>query len=177
MTRRLARVVSVSIALAALVAGGAACSRKSAPEAAGANRPLSAIWPEVLAQRDIMHEIMLKPLEDVTHEDCAKVGAASRQLGALVKELTITVSLDKTLTEGRLRMLGDLLNRLDLAITKVRESALDEAPGLWVKLRFPLDQTLHDLESMFSAADLGGQSVVTRPGYETQPAPEGVSPI
>ena len=51
---------------------------------------MPAIWAEVLAQRDKIQAIIAKELEDVTHEDCAALGAAARR----VDELTARHPLD-----------------------------------------------------------------------------------
>ncbi len=61
--------------------------------------------------------------------------------------------------------------------TKIRESALAEAPGQWVQLRFPLDQSLRAVESYFTPEELGGQSVAARPNFESKPPPAALSPI
>jgi len=131
----------------------------------------------VLNQRDAIHAIMVKELEAVTHQDCADLGADGRQVDALLTELTAAIAADKTQTEGHLRALGDVLTRVSQAVQKIRESALAEAPGMWVKLRFPFDQSLRDVETYFTPEQLGGESVVRRPGFETTPPPAGLSPI
>ncbi|HXZ85732.1 MAG TPA: hypothetical protein VEI82_09600 [Myxococcota bacterium] len=176
MTRPLTRSLVLSIALAALLAAGGACSRKAA-ESGAARRPTAAVWTDILAQRDAIHAIMAKDLEDVTHDDCAQLGADSRKLEDLMRELTASVAADKSQTEGHLRALSDALGLVGQTLNAVRESALAEAPGKWVKLRFPLDQSLRTVETYFSADELGGQSVVHRPDFETSPPPEALSPV
>jgi hypothetical protein len=176
MARRLARSLAVPLALAALVAAGGACHKAQQSDAAAA-RPTAAVWADVLAQRDALHQIMTKPLEDVTHADCAQVGADARQLEALMRELTASVAADKSQSEGHLRALGDVLGLTDQTITKIRETALSEMPGAWDKLRFPLDQALRAVESYFTADQLGGESVVRRPGFEASPPPTAASPV
>jgi hypothetical protein len=176
MARRLARSLAVSISIAALVVAGGAC-RKGKETAAAAPRPIAAVWSDILAQRDAMHALMTKELEDVTHEDCAQLGADSRKIESLMSELTASVAADKNQTEGHLRALGDVLGQTGQAVAKIRETALAEMPGAWVKLRFPFDQSLRDVETYFTADELGGQSVVQRPDFEATPPPAGVSPI
>jgi hypothetical protein len=176
MARRIARSLALSLSLAAVVFAGSAC-RKPKETASGPTRPVAAVWADVLAQRDAIHGIMVKELEAVTHQDCADLGADARKLDGLVTELTAAVSADKTQTEGHLRAVGDVLNRVSASVQKIRESALAEAPGMWVKLRFPFDQALRDVETYFSPEQLGGESVVRRPGFEVTPPPAGLSPV
>jgi hypothetical protein len=149
MARRLARSLAVTVTLAALVAAGGAC-RKTGENTAAAPRSIAAVWADILGQRDAMHELMTKALEDVTHEDCAQVGAGARQLESLMNELTASVASDKSQTEGHLRALGEILGLVGQTVTKIRETALAEMPGAWPKLRFPLDQSLRDVETFAS---------------------------
>lgn len=178
MQRRSAVYLAVSLSLA--VALGAGCSRsrdsKPADAAAPGTRPLAAIWADVLTQRDVMHLLFIKPLEDVTHEDCAALGASARRLDQLMTELSNRVGGTSGQGEGRLRAIGEVLTRITAVISKARESALAESPGAWVKLRYPLDQSLRDFETYFTADDLG-ESVMSRPGFETTAPPEALSPI
>ncbi|HXX48460.1 MAG TPA: hypothetical protein VEN47_09545 [Myxococcota bacterium] len=176
MARRVARSLAVSLALAALLAAGSACHKAKEADAA-APRATASVWADVLTARDAMHAIMAKPLEDVTHADCAELGVEARKVDALMSELTATVAADKDQSEGHLRAIGDVLGLTNQVLVKIRESALAETPGTWEKLRFPFDQSLHSVETYFTADQLGGQSVVRRPGYETTPLPPPLSPV
>ena len=140
-------------------------------------RPLSAIWPEVLAQRDTMQALLDKPLEEVTHEDCSALGAAARKVDELTGEVLSYAPTVPNQDEGRLRAIGDVIIHMQGVTAKIRESALAESPGQWIQLRFPLDQSLRAVESYFTPEELGGQSVATRENFETKPQPAPLSPI
>jgi hypothetical protein len=172
----MARRLALSLSLAALVASGVACHKAQETDAR-TPRPTTTVWADILAQRDAMHVLMTKELEDVTHEDCAQLGADSRKIEDLMGELRASVAADKNQSEGHLRALGDVLGQTDQTVAKIRESALNETPGAWAKLRFPLDQSLRSVETYFTAEQLGDQSVVHRPGFEASPPPSGASPI
>ncbi|MFI5315999.1 MAG: hypothetical protein ACHQ6T_09865 [Myxococcota bacterium] len=176
MPRRITLCFAVSLMLVAALGGGCSRSRESKPPTPSA-RSLAAIWSDILAQRDAMHAIFTKDLELVTHEDCASVSAAARRIDELTSEFVNRVGATSAPGEGRLRALGDALGRVSAVLAKVRETALAEAPGAWVGLRFPLDQSLKGLESYFTADDLGNQSVTARPDFETSPPPPPFSPI
>lgn len=175
MNRRRAVRLVVSLALAAAFAG--ACSRSEQESRPGAARSLSAIWTDVLAQRDAIQTLMNKPLEDVTHEDCSALGDAARKLDGYMNELRGAVAAKSEKDEGRLRAIGDVILRMQSTTSQIRESALAEAPGAWAQLRYPFDQTVRSVETYFSADELGGQSVLTRPNFETKPIPPPPSPI
>ena len=176
MQSRFAVSAAVAVSLAVLLGGGCSRSSDSKPPAAQA-RSVGDIWAEALAQRDAMHIVFMKDLEDVTHEDCAAVGASARRLDDLYSELVSVRGASKSKDEGKLRTLGDVLVRATGVTAKLRETALSEAPGAWVNLRFPLDQSLREVESYLSPDDLRGESVVSRPGFETKPPPAPLSPI
>ena len=175
MKRPVAARLALSLGLIAALAAG--CSRSDDAPKTAPVRPLSAVWPEVLAQRDTMQTLMNKPLEEVTHEDCSALGAAARKVDDLTGEILSYVPTIPSLDEGRMRALGDVIIRMQSVTAKVRESALAEAPGQWVQLRFPLDQTLRVFESYFTPEEMGGQSVATRENFETKPQPVALSPI
>jgi hypothetical protein len=177
MKRRLAVRLALSLGLVAALAA-AGCSRSGEePKKPSAVRPLSAIWPEVLAQRDTMQDILGKELEDVTHDDCSALGAAARRVDELTGEILSYVPTTPDQSEGRLRAVGDVIIQMQGVTSKIRESALAEAPGQWIQLRYPLDQVLRAVESYFTPEELGGQSVATRPDFETKPQPAALSPI
>jgi hypothetical protein len=178
MPRRCLVYFAVSLSLAVVLGAGCSRSRDSKPadSPVPGMRPFAAIWADVLTQRDVLHILFIKPLEDVTHEDCAAAGAAARKLDQLTTELANHVGGMSGQGEGRVRAIGEVITRMSSVITKVRESAIAESPGVWVKLRFPLDQSLHEFETYFSAADLG-ESVLNRPGFETTAPPEALSPV
>jgi hypothetical protein len=171
--------LALSLSLAAVLGSGCSRSRESKPaEATPAKaRSLAAIWADVLTQRDVMHQIFMKKLEDVTHEDCSELGVAARRLDTLTTELTNQLGGMSGQDAGRLRQIGDVITRISAVINKIRDSALAESPGAWPQLRFPLDQSLRLFESYFSVADLGSESVTNRPGFETEPPPAALSPI
>ena len=176
MNCRPAAHLALSLSLLAALAVG--CSRsEQAKKPAAEVRPMSAIWPEVLAERDKMQDLMNKPLEEITHDDCTALGAAARRVDELTGDILSTVPTMADQSEGKLRSLGDVIIQMQGAIGKIRESALAEAPGQWINLRYPLDQTLHALESYFTPEELGGQSVAARPNFETKPQPAALSPI
>ena len=152
-------------------------SRSGDEKKAAPARPLSAIWPEVLAQRDAMQALFAKPLEEVTHDDCSALGAAARKVDELTNEVLSYVPTIPNMEEARLRALGNMIIQLQGVMAKVRESALAEAPGQWVQLRFPLDQSLRGVESYFTPGEIGGQSVAARENYVSQPPPAALSPI
>jgi hypothetical protein len=179
MPRRSAVTLALSLSLAAVLGSGCSRSRESKPAEATATkaRSLAAIWADVITQRDVMHQIFVKKIEDVTHEDCAQLGAAARRLDALTTELTNHLGGMSGQDAGRLRQVGDVITRISAVINKIRDSALAESPGVWPQLRFPLDQSLRMFETYFSPADLGNESVTNRPGFETEPPPAALSPI
>ena len=175
MKCRPAARLALSLSLLAALAVG--CSRSEEAKKTAAVRPMSSIWPEVLAQRDKMQDLMAKPIEEVTHDDCAALGAAARRVDELTGDILSTVPTMPDQSEGKLRALGDVIIHMQGAIAKIRESALAEAPGQWIGLRYPLDQSLRALESYFTVEDLGGQSVAGRANFETKPQPPALSPI
>jgi len=175
MTRSLAVRLALPLALLAALASG--CSRKEEAPKPGAARPLSAVWPDLLAQRDAIQKLLHKPIEDVTHEDCSALGAAARNVDALTNEALGAISDKLAGDEGKLRAIGDIVIRLQAVTNQLRESALAEAPGKWLALAFPLDQTLRLAESYFTPEELGGQSVASRSDFETKPQPAPLSAI
>lgn len=175
MTRPSAARVALALALVAALAAG--CSRKEEAPKPGAARPMSAIWPDMLAQRDAIQKLLHKPIEEVGHEDCSALGAAARKVDELTNELLSALSERYAGDEAQLRATGDVVIRLQGVTSQIRESALAEAPGRWPGLAFPLDQTLHLVESYFTPEDLGGQSVAARPDFESKPLPAPLSPV
>lgn len=178
MHRRCAVNLAVALSLVALL--GAACSRSgdSKPATAGkTTRSIAAIWADVLTQRDQIHLIFVENLEDVTHEDCAALGASARSIDELLSELVNQMSAKSGQGDGRLRAIGDVVSRTTGVLSKIRETALAESPGAWPNLRYPLDQGLRELETYFTADDLAQESVMNRPGFETKPIPPPLSPI
>jgi hypothetical protein len=166
-----------TVALSILVVASLSCSR-SEHAAAPAVRPLSAIWGEVLTQRDTIHEAFVKDLVEVNHKDCSDVGTAARRIDELASELMNVMAAGAGgKDEGSMRALGNAVTRLTDVVGKIRESALAEAPGAWLELRFPLDFALREIEHYFTGDVLGQQSVTSRPGFETQPLPPPPSPI
>jgi hypothetical protein len=177
MPRRFPVYFAVSLSLVAALGGGCSRSRDSKPPAGAGGRSLAAIWTDMLAQRDAMHLLFVKDLELVTHEDCAAVGASARRMDELTTELVNRLGGTSAQTEGRLRAIGETVSRLSAVISKVRETALAETPGAWFVLRYPVDQSLKEMERYFSADDLGNQSVTARPDFENEPPPVPLSPI
>jgi hypothetical protein len=180
MQRCFAVNLTVALSLAALLAVGCSRSGDSKPAADAAvagTRSLAAIWADVLTQRDVIHQIFVEDLEAVTHQDCADLGAAARRLDDLYSELATHLSAKSGQADGRLRAIGEIVARASGVVAKIRESALAEAPGVWITLRYPLDQSLRELESYFTADELAQESVMSRPGFEAQPPPAALSPI
>jgi hypothetical protein len=176
MTRRFPVVPVLALALSTVLATG--CSRHEAASSAGSGRKLAEVWKEILAQRDLIHGVFMKPLEEVTHQDCADLGAAARQIDALTNEIGNAVTANGAkLDSARMRSIGVGVNRISQVTQRIREVALIEAPGAWPELRFPLDQSLRGFEGSFSPEELGGESVTLRPGFETQPLPAPLSPV
>jgi len=174
MNRSAARLSLSLVLIAALVS---ACSRREEPAKPSVHRELSAIWSDMLAQRDAIQKLLHRPIEEVTHEDCSALGAAARQIDQLTNDILAAVTDKHAGNEGQLRALGDVIIRLQAVTNKLRESALAEAPGQWPALAFPLDQTLRAVETYFTPEDLGGQSVAARPDFEKNPLPAPLSPI
>jgi hypothetical protein len=175
MTRRFQVRSVLPLALAALLAVGCGRGHEAAKPAGG--RMLAEIWKDILAQRDTIHGLFMKPLEEVTHQDCADLGAAARQIDALTSELGNAVAVGSNFESGRIRSIGGAVTRISGVTQRIRETALAEAPGAWPELRFPLDQSLRGFETLFSPQELGGESVSLRPGFETQPLPAPLSPV
>jgi len=176
MTRPLAARLALALALVAALATG--CSRKEeAPKRPDAARPMSAIWPDILAQRDVIQKLLHAPIESVTHADCSALGAGARKVDELTNELLSAISERYAGDENKLRATGDIVIRLQSVTNQLRESALAEAPGQWPALAFPLDQSLRGIETYFTAEDLGDQSVAARPDFETKPLPAPLSPV
>jgi hypothetical protein len=176
MHRRVTVNLALSLALAALFAAG--CSRSGDSTAAKApDKSLADLWARVLTQRDQMHIAFMKPIEDVTHEDCASVGAAGRRMDELFGDLVNVIGAQSGRDAGRLRSLGDVITHASQIVAQVREAGLNEAPGAWPALRYPLDQSLRAIEAFFTADELGNESVTQRPGFETSPLPTPPSPV
>ena len=175
MTRRFPVRPVFALALAALLVAG--CGRGHEASKANAARTLAQIWPEVLKQRDAIHAIFMKPLEDVTHQDCADLGAAARQIDALTSELGNAIGAPGEVDGGRMRVIGGAVTRISSVTQRIREMALAEAPGAWPELRFPLDQSLRTFEVSFKPDELGGDSVALRKDFETEPLPAPLSPV
>ena len=175
MTRSPAARLALALALLAALTAG--CSRKEEAPKPGAPRPMSAIWPEMLAQRDAIQKLLHEPIEEVSHDDCSALGAAARKVDELTNELLGALSERYAQDETQLRATGDVVIRLQGVTNQLRESALAEAPGRWPSLAFPLDQTLRLVESYFTPEDLGGESVAARPDFETKPLPAPLSPV
>jgi hypothetical protein len=174
MPRRL--VLSLAAALV-LVTGLGGCSRSNQSKPAAADASLSKIWAEILDQRDAIHRVFMIELEDVTHQDCADLGAAARQMNSLMGDFTGAIGRMPNADSGKLRAVSDAISRLSSVTNRIREQALAEAPGAFPEQRYPLDFCLRDIERYFTADDLGGQSVASRPGFETEPLPAPLSPI
>jgi hypothetical protein len=179
MHTRLAVKLSVAASLAALLLLGCSRSSDSKPAAAlPGQRTIAAIWADLLTQRDQIHLVFIKDMELVTHQDCRDMGAAAARMNELYSELLNVLGAQTTLEDrGRVRALGDAVGRASSVSTRIRESALMEAPGMWPAMRYPLDQSLRDVESYFTAADLNSESIVNRPGFEPTPLPPAPSAI
>jgi hypothetical protein len=175
MPRRSAVPLVISLALTIVL--GVSCSRSEHKPAADSARTLAQIWAEVLGERDTIHLIFIKEIEEVNHQDCADLGAAARRIDDLTGEMVNSIGATSGQGEDRLRSIGNAVSRMASVTTKIRETALAESPGAFPELRFPLDYALHDIEYFFSADDLGHESVMARPGYETAPLPPPLSPI
>ncbi|HTO55038.1 MAG TPA: hypothetical protein VMR50_16770 [Myxococcota bacterium] len=166
---------SALLSLAALVLLSACSRSEHKPPAPGSRTP-AAIWGDVLGQRNNIHLGFVKELEEVTHKDCADVGASAHRLDDLLSELMNT--LGATISDrGQLRSIGDAASRLNSVVSQIRESALAESPGAWPELRFPLDFALYQMEQIVSPGVLGPDSVTSCPGFETKPLPRPPSPV
>jgi hypothetical protein len=176
MARSQSLCIAVSLALCVLTASACGGSREK-PGGEVKARPLPEIWKDVLAARDQFRVVSDKDLADVTHEDCALAGAAGRQLDQLSTELMQRIAETSSIDEGKKRTLASPLTQLQGVGNKLREAALDEAPGSFVVFKFPLDEALHAVESYFTAGELGAESVASRPNYESKPPPAPLSPV
>ena len=179
MQTRLAVKLSLAASLAALLLAGCSRSGDSKPAAAPTGqRTIAAVWADMLTERDQIHLVFIKDLEEVTHQDCRDMGAAAGRMNELYSELLNILGAQSTVEDrGKMRALGDAVGRASSLVTRIRESALAEAPGMWPAMRFPLDQSLRDVESYFTAADLNSESIVKRPGFETVPPARAPSAI
>ncbi len=167
-------IVKLSVAaLAAFLC--AACSRSSdspPPTALPGQRNVAAVWADMLTQRDQIHLIFIKDMEQVTHQDCRDMGAAAARMTELYSELLNILGATSTPDDrGRMRSLGEAVGRASNVVTRIRESALAEAPGMWPAMRWGLDNSIRDVESYFSAEALNSESIVKRPGFETTTPP------
>src|SRR5262245_2994046 len=99
MQTRLALKLSAA-ALAVLLC--AACSRSgdSKPAAAPAGqRTVAAVWADMLTQRDQIHLIFVKDMEQVTHQDCRDMGTAAARMNELYSEMLNILGAQSTVDD------------------------------------------------------------------------------
>ena len=138
-------------------------------------RALPAIWAEILTQRDRVHAAVSKGT-DMWHEDCAEVSSAAAAMDALVIELNRRVAEEPSL-EARRKHIGELVGYLQVTNKALREKAIDEVIGPFPALMIGLDAVLQAVEDVFSRDEIGSESVVTRPGFNTVRPPQVASPV
>jgi hypothetical protein len=174
------RIVGTLVALA--LAFGSGCS-DSDPAAGGAAtksatvqpRSLPVVWLDILAQRDRIQVATAKGT-DMWHEDCSEVSSAAAALDPLVIEFGKSVAVFPV---GDLRRTGAELELGYLLSTTstIRATAVEEQVGKLPALMIGLDAVLQGLESSVGTAELGGVSVLTRPGFNSVRPPPPPSPI
>ena len=150
-------------------AGGSAESATVQP------RALPAIWADILAQRDRVHAAVSKGT-DMWHEDCAEVSSAAAAMDALLVELNRRVAEEPSL-EARRRHIDELVGYLQVTSSTLREKAVDEVVGPFPALMIGLDAVLKSVEGAFTSDEIGSESVVTRPGFNTVRPARAASPV
>jgi len=168
--------------LVVVLAFGSGCS-DSDPAAGGASgesttvqpRSLPLIWLDILAQRDRIQAATAKGT-DMWHEDCAQVSSAAAALDPLAVEFGKSVAVFPAADPRRIGaelLLGYLL----ATSSTMRSAAIEEQVGSLPAMMIGLDALLQGLESNVGTAELGGESVVTRPGFNPVRPPPPPSPI
>jgi hypothetical protein len=171
------------IAAAALVIAlcfGTGCSDKD--EATGAAdkttiqaREVPVIWSEILAERDVIQAAVAKKHE-MWHEDCAAVAKAATRLETLTAEMLARVG-QMTGLGVRRNGIVPLLGSIEILLTKLRTSAVQETVGDMPALMIALDAYLSGLENHFMPEEIGDDRVVTRPGFNPNAPPPPPSPV
>lgn len=171
------------IAAAALVIAlcfGTGCSGKD--DAAGSAdkttiqaRELPVIWSEILAERDMIQAAVAKKHE-MWHEDCAAVSKASDRFEALTAEMLQRVAVMPDLGV-RKNGINPLLGNIEVLVTKLRTSAIQETVGDLPALMISLDAYLSGLENHFTPQEIGDDRVATHPGFNPNAPPPPPSPV
>lgn len=138
-------------------------------------RSLPVIWLDVLAQRDRIHEAVSKGT-DMWHEECAQISSAAVSIDGLALEIRQRIAENPS-TEPRFRALADLLGYLQVSAAAFRENAVEEVIGAFPSLMIGLDALLQGIENHFTRDEIGSESVVTRPGFNTVHPPPPPSPV
>ena len=176
MRRMLGTLLVVALAF------GSGCS-DSDPAAGGAAsesasvqpRALPLIWLDILAQRDRIQAATSKGT-DMWHEECAQVSSAAAALDPLAVEFGKSVAVFPAADPRRIGaelLLGYLL----ATSSTMRSAAIEEQVGSLPAMTIGLDALLQGLESSVGTGELGGESVVTRPGFNPVHPPPPPSPI
>jgi len=138
-------------------------------------RSLPAIWSDVLKQRDRIQVATAKGT-DMWHEDCAEVASAAGALDALVVELNRRIAEEPSL-EARRRRIDEMVGYLQVTSTTLRSTAVDESIGPFPALMIGFDAVLKGVEDVFTKDEIGSESVVTHPGFNTVRPPLPPSPV
>ena len=174
------RIVGTLVVLALALGSGCSKSDQAAGGAADASttvqaRSMPLIWLDILAQRDRIYAAVSKGT-DMWHEDCAQVSSAAAALDPLAIEFGRSVAV---FPSGDTRRTGVelLLGYLQATTSTLRAAAIEEQVGSLPAMMIGLDALLQGIESSLGNAELGGESVVTRPGFNPERPPPPPSPI
>lgn len=138
-------------------------------------RELSAIWADILTQRDRIQAATAKKHE-MWHEECAAVSSAAAELEKLATEMNGRIARMSALGE-RKNGIQSVVGNLEGLIEKLRSAAIHEVVGEMPNLMISLDASLRGLEGHFTPQEIGGESVANRPGFNPVQPPPPASPI
>ena len=173
------RIFGTLVALALALGSGCSDSGQPGEDASASTtvqpRTISVIWVDILAQRDLIYGAISKGT-DMWHEDCAQVSAAAAAIDPLAVELgkSLYVIPAKDPRRGGVEL---LLGYLLTTTAQIRTAAVDEQVAPLPGMMIGLDALLQGIESHLTREELGSQSVVTRPGFNTVRPPPMPSPI
>ncbi len=173
---RIAGLLAGSLVALALVAGsGCSSGEQGATTATLEPRELSAIYADILTQRDRAQKAIAKGTA-MWHDDCAEVSAAAGQLEALITELQRRAAAMPEIGE-RMRGIDSHIGLTLGVIANLRENAVGEVVGMLPGAMIQLDAFLRSLEAFFTPEQIGTESVTARPGFNPNPPPPPPSPI
>jgi hypothetical protein len=176
MQRITAAVLALALCLGAGCSGSE--SEKTGSAADGSTiqaRELSALWADILAQRDRIQVATAKK-HQMWHEECAEVSSAAAELEKLATEMNARVAEMPSLGERRNGVLS-LVENFEGLIEKLRVAAIHEVVGELPGMMISLDAYLRGLEGHFTPQEIGSESVANRPGFNPVQLPSAASPI